>query len=61
MYSYTFLKDSVLVTEGVSGSFLTINPVVRSSRGMYTCTATNTAGAAVVTCNLFVNGELFVQ
>ena len=61
VYSYTFLKDSVPVTEGVSGSVLTINPVVRSSRGMYTCTANNTAGTAVVTRNLFVVGELCVQ
>ena len=61
MYSYTFLKDSVLVTEEVSGSVLTINPVVRSSRGMYTCTTNNTAGTAVVTRNLFVVGELCVQ
>ena len=61
VYSYTFLKDSVPVTEGVSGSVLTINPVVRSSRGMYTCTANNTAGTAGVTRNLFVVGELFVQ
>ena len=57
VYSYTFLKGSVLVTEGVSGSVLTINPVERSSRGVYTCTANNTAGGAVVTRNLFVNGE----
>ena len=57
MYSYTFLKDSVPVTEGVSGSVLTINPVLRSSRGMYTCTANNTAGTAVVTWNLFAVGE----
>ena len=61
VYSYTFLKDSVPVTEGVSGSVLTINPVVRSSRGMYTCTANNIAGTAVVTRNLFVVGELCVQ
>ena len=58
VYSYTFLKGSVLVTEGVSGSVLTINPVERSSRGVYTCTANNTAGTAVVTRNLFVVGEL---
>ena len=57
VYSYTFLKGSVLVTEGVSGSVLTINPVERSSRGVYTCTANNTAGTAVVTRNLFANGE----
>ena len=56
VYSYTFLKDSVPVT-GVSGSVLTINPVVRSSRGMYTCTANNTAGTAGVTQNLFIDGE----
>ena len=58
VYSYTFLKGSVLVTEGVSGSVLTLNPVERSSRGIYTCTANNTAGTAVVTRNLFVVGEL---
>ena len=57
VYSYTFKKNSVPVTEGVSGSVLTINPIVRSSRGTYTCTANNTAGTAVVTRNLFVNGE----
>ena len=61
VYSYAFLKDSVSVTEGVSGSTLTTNPVVRSSRGMYTCTANNTAGTTVVTRNLFVVGELRVQ
>ena len=61
VYSYTFNKNSILTTEGVSGSVLTINPVVRSSRGMYTCTANNTAGTAVVTRNLFVVGELCVQ
>ena len=61
MYSYTFLKESVPVTEGVSGSVLTINPVVRSSRGMYTCTANNTAGTTVVTRTLFVIGEFCVQ
>ena len=61
VYSYTFLKDNVPVTEGVSGSVLTINPVVRSSRGMYTCTANNTAGTGNVTRNLFVFGELCVQ
>ena len=60
MYSYTFLKDGVPVTEGVTGPILTNNPVVRSSRGMYTCTANNTAGTAVVTRNLFVVGELCV-
>ena len=53
VYSYTFNKNGTLTTEGVSGSVLTINPVVRSSRGMYTCTANNTAGTAVVTRNLF--------
>ena len=61
VYSYTFNKNSILTTEGVSGSVLTINPVVRSSIGMYTCTASNTAGTAVVTVNLFVVGELCVQ
>ena len=60
MYSYTFLKDSVPVTEGVSGSVLTINPVARSSRGMYACTVNNTVGFGNVTRNLFVVGELRV-
>ena len=31
VYSYTFRKGSVVVTEGASGSVLTINPVVRGS------------------------------
>ena len=57
VYSYTFLKGSVLVTEGVSGSVLTLNPVERVDEGTYTCTANNTAGTAVVTWNLFVVGE----
>ena len=34
VYSYTFLKSSVLVTK-VGGPVLTINPVERSSRGVY--------------------------
>ena len=57
VYNYTFNKNGNLTTEGVNGSVLTINPVVRSSRGVYTCTANNTAGTAVVTRNLFVNGK----
>ena len=61
VYSYTILKNSALVTEGVSGSVLTINLVVMSSRGMYTCTGNNTAGTAVVIRNLFVVGELCVK
>ena len=61
VYSYTFRKGSVVVTEGVSGSTLTINPVVRGSRGVYTCEASNTVGMATVTRNLFVNGEQYSQ
>ena len=61
VYSFTFNKNANHTTQGVSGSVLTINPVARSSRGMYTCTANNTAGTAVVTRNLFVVGELCVQ
>ena len=59
--NYTFKRNGSIITEGVSGSVLTINPVVRSSRGVYTCTANNTAGTEVVTRNLFVVGELCVQ
>ena len=61
VYSYTFRKGSVVVTEGVSGSVLTINPVVRGSRGVYTCEANNTVGMATVTRDLFVNGEQYRQ
>ena len=57
VYSYTFQKGSVVVTEGVSGSVLTINPVVRGDEGTYTCEANNTVGIATVTWNLFVVGE----
>ena len=58
MYSYTFRRGSNVVTEGVSGSVLTINPVVRGSRGVYNCEVNNTVGMATVTRNLFVVGEL---
>ena len=58
VYSYTFRKGSVVVTEGVSGSVLTVNPVVRDDEGMYTCEASNTVGMVTVTRNLFVVGEL---
>ena len=61
LYSYAFLKGSVVVTEGVSGSVLTINPVVRGSRGVYVCEANNTVGMATVTRNLFINGEQYVM
>ena len=62
MYSYTFRKGSVVVTEGVSGSVLAINPVVRGDEGTYTCEVTNNVGMATVTGNLFVVGEsMFVR
>ena len=61
VYSYTFRKGSVVVTEGVSGSVLIINPVVRGSRGVYTCEANNTVGMAVISQTLFVNGEQYSQ
>ena len=57
MYSYTFRKGSVVVTEGVSGSVLTINPVVRGDEGTYTCEVANNVGMATVTRHLFVVGE----
>ena len=53
MYSYTFQKGSVVVTEGVSGSVLTINPVVRGDEGTYTCEVNNTVGMATVTWRFF--------
>ena len=61
VYSYTFRKGSVVVTEGVSGSVLTINPVVRGDEGTYTCEANNTAGATTVTRHLFVVGEFVCE
>ena len=61
MYSYTFRKGSVVVTEGVSGSVLTINPVVRGGEGTYTCEVTNSAGVTTVTRNLFVVGEFVCE
>ena len=57
VYSYTFRKGSVVLTEGVSGSVLTINRVVGSNRGVYTCEVNNTVGWATFTWNLFVYGE----
>ena len=61
VYSYTFRKGSDVVTEGVSGSVLTINPVVRGSRGVYSCEVTNSAGSTTVTRNLFVVGEFMCK
>ena len=58
VYSYTFRKGSVVVTEGVSGSVLTINPVERGDEGTYNCEANNSVGMATVTQHLFVVGEL---
>ena len=57
VYSYTFRKGSDVVTEGVSGSVLTINPVVRGDKETYTCEVNNTSGSTTVTHNLFVVGE----
>ena len=57
VYNYTFQKGSDVVTEGVNRSVLTINPVVRGSRGVYTCEAANIVGMATITQNLFVTGE----
>ena len=57
LYSYTFRKGSVVVTEGVGGSVLTINPVVRGDEGTYTCVVFNYVGTTTVTRNLFVVGE----
>ena len=57
VYSHVFRKGSDVVTEGVSGSVLTINPVVRGSRGVYSCEVTNNAGPTTVIRNLFVVGE----
>ena len=61
VYSYTFRKGSVVVTEGVNGSVLTINPVVRGDEGTYTCEVVNTAGSTTVTWNLFVVGEFMCK
>ena len=61
MYSYTFRKGSVVVTEGVSGSVLTINPVVRGDEGMYACEVNNTVGMATITGNVLVVGELMCK
>ena len=61
VYSYTFRKGSIVVTEGVSGSVLTINPVMRGDEGMYTCEVTNTAGSTTVIRNLFVVGEFVCE
>ena len=60
VYSYTFQKGSVVLT-GVSGSVLTINPVVRGDEGTYTCEANNIVGMATVTRNLFIVGEFVYE
>ena len=59
--SYVFERDGVEITEGVSGSILTVSPLNRSEdSGNYTCMATNEAGSVTIATHLNVLGMCFV-
>ena len=57
--SYVFERDGVNITEGVSGSILTVSSLKRSKdSGNYTCNVTNEAGSVTIATCLNVLGEL---
>ena len=56
--SYVFERDGVNITEGVSGSILTVSSLNRSEdSGNYTCNVTNEAGSVTITTYLYLLGE----
>ena len=61
--SYVFERDGVNITEGVSGSILTVSSLKRRDHedsGNYTCNVTNEAGSVTIATCLNVLGEFFV-
>ena len=57
--SYVFERDGVDITEGVSGSILTVSSLKRSEdSGNYTCMVTNEAGSVTIATCLNILGEL---
>ena len=59
--SYVFERDGVNITEGVSGSILTVSSLKRSEDSRnYTCMVTNEAGSVTIATCLNVLGECFV-
>ena len=57
--NYVFERDGVEITEGVSGSILTVSSLKRSEdSGNYTCNVTNEAGSVAIATCLNVLGEL---
>ena len=57
--SYVFERDGVKITEGVSGSILTVSSLKRSEdSGKYTCNVTNEAGSVTIATYLNIVGEL---
>ena len=57
--SYLFERDRMDITEGVSGSILTVSSLERSrDSGNYTCMVTNEVGRVTIVTYLNVLGEL---
>ena len=58
--SYVFERDGLDITEGLSGSILTVSSLKRSEdSGNYTCMVTNVAGNVTIATYLNVLGECF--
>ena len=58
--SYVFERDGADITEGVSGSILTVSSLNRrEDSGNYTCSVTNEAGSVTIATSLNVLGECF--
>ena len=57
--SYVFERDGAGITEGVSGSILTVSSLKRSENsGNYTCTVTNDVGSVTIATYVNILGEL---
>ena len=55
--SYVFERDGVEITEGVSGSILSVTFLKRDDTGNYTCTAMGVVRSVTIATYLLVKGK----